>query len=220
MLERQAHGALDPADAAELQAHVASCASCQAFAALIRQVEGQLAARAADAENRVVWADCERRVEREARGMRVLPWTLGALCLGVPGVFLCVFVTQLVRHRSSEVSGWMAALTSLFFVWVFVAGAAIRRRWLSRYTLAQTSREGLFAMYREQLAEDRRSSRQAATILLVAATAALAVRALGPTMIGVERISLVLLAAVFFAAGSYFLFRRAPQIDRQIRELG
>ncbi len=153
-IEQAAHGALSAP--AELEAHVAVCVSCQAFAGLVRQVEGELAQRVASAERSVAWADCRRRIDREQRGMRLLPWTLCALGLFPVSIVLARGITLFSLS--------LAGLMALFFCWVFYAGWRIRRRWLGEYGEARTTPEGLVGLYRKQTAEDRRGVRLAVNL--------------------------------------------------------
>jgi hypothetical protein len=217
-IEQQAHGALPQEENVRLEAHLAECVDCRAFAGLVHRVEGGLIHRAAEAEQAMVWTACEQHVRRQARGMRMLPWTLGVFFFG-PAAMLALVMLTGGRHGST--SGWVVlGLWCAIQAWVFATAWGIRRRWLQSYAQAQVVSNGLVALFRQQLEQDRRGFRILAALLEVLGFGGLvSFFAIQHQPQTIEDWAMLAGSPMLIGVGIYIWFWRLPSMERKIREL-
>jgi hypothetical protein len=78
-IERQGHESLAPGEAGELEAHLAECASCRAYAVLANGMERTMQTAGAELGARIDWLRVRAGVDQGARRARRELWA-GALC--------------------------------------------------------------------------------------------------------------------------------------------
>lgn len=209
-LEMRRHGALDPAESREVEAHLARCAECtraevqaEAIAAMLRNTP------APDPSQE---AAIMARAERQTRRQSYLP-------LGV----LLSFILQ------GALLSWLIAPDSMLKVWsVFwvtgalgAAGSALLlRTHLRRARAAMTQGvEAWIAGRRRTLLEYRARMKLLRFVgpALALGTGAAAMRA---TALGHSHIPLLWTATFIFLVGAVVMLRFGGAVDRELRSLG
>jgi hypothetical protein len=204
------HGALGAAEAVDLDAHLATCATCRAFAASQMGLEQTLHQRTAAEVARIDWQALERGVARLRRSYRLKLWLAPLFFLQVPLVFL-IGSGKLPPIEMLVLGPPATVLLYVGFVWL------VNRPFRS-LLLAGASTEDLAAGYAAEL--QRRRVR--AWVFIVAnlgfVALGLAMALLGPADTR-SRLSALFVAAFFGVWAFVDLAFTLPRIARNLAEV-
>src|SRR5205823_7293768 len=107
-IERRGHGALAADEAGELEAHLAECAACRAYAGLARGMERTMQTAGAELGERIDWARVRAGVDHGARRARRELWAGAAFAMGI--IAMWVHTWQKVLASPAVVTVLLAAL--------------------------------------------------------------------------------------------------------------
>jgi hypothetical protein len=201
------HGALDADEERTLDAHLAGCASCRAFAASSGTIETALR-KQVDAEVATVdWRALEAGVRRLQRSYKLKLWLAPLFLLQIPLVFL--LGTGHLPPRELLIAG--PPMTVLLFVgWVWWMNRPLRA-----LTRAGRSREDLVLGYARELGRRRIIALGFAVLNTLLTVACLANAVLQPEI----RFYSIFCATVFGGWAAYDLFVRLPRLRRALAEV-
>src|SRR5712692_4282140 len=102
-IERRGHGALAADEAGELEAHLAECAPCRAYAGLARGMERTMQTAGADLGERIDWARVRAGVDHGARRARRELWSGAAFAMGIIAMWVHTWQKVLASLASPAV---------------------------------------------------------------------------------------------------------------------
>lgn len=201
------HGALDAEEERTLDAHLAGCASCRAFAASSGTIETALR-KQVDAEVATVdWRALEDGVRRLQRSYKRKLWLAPLFLLQIPIAFL--LATGHLPPRELLIAG--PPMTVLIFVgWVWLMNRPLRA--LAR---AGRSSEDLVLGYVRELGRQRLRARVFAVLNTLLTVGCLASAAIQPEI----RLYSIFCAAVFGGWAAYDLWVRLPRLRRALAKV-
>jgi anti-sigma factor RsiW len=201
------HGALDAEEERTLDAHLATCASCRAFAASSGTIETALR-KQVDAEVATVdWRAIEDGVRRMQRSYRWKLWLAPLFLLQVPLIFL--LGTGHLPPRELLIAG--PPMTVLLFVgWVWLMNRPLRA-----LTRAGQNREDLVLGYARELGRRRIRALVFAVMNTLLTVFWLVNAVLQPEI----RLYSIFAAAVFGGWAAYDLWVRLPRIKCALAEV-
>ncbi len=207
-IEMRLHGALEAARAAELDAHLATCAACRAFEALARDTEARLATQAAVEVRAVDWEAL--RVRLRASVTREFNQGWRSLLL-----FFLVEVSAilLIGEGHFPDSELVLVLVGILAV-VMLARRVSERRQLRR---VERWPQGFLKHYRARL---ERNVKYAPTILQMVVLGALSLwLTLKDAHSWTERGGAVLYALGFVGLSAHARWVHVPRLKRELDEL-
>lgn len=204
------HGALDPAEEARLDAHLAGCASCRTFATAGGDIDSALKRHAEVDAAAVDWKKVEDGVGRLRRAYRRKLWLAPLFLLQVPIVFLLAVgqlpPAQLLAAAPSTV------LLYLAYVWLV-------NRPFREVMAVVRSGEDLVVAYARELRRQALRARIFAAVNLALAIASLL--AAVTASVGVRpRLYFFGCVLVFGAWAAYDLGVKLPRLRRALAEAG
>jgi hypothetical protein len=153
-IEQRRYGALDPAGAARLEEHLASCPDCRAFATLTSETEDEMRQQAALTISRVDWTRIEHGIGNWRDEIRRRPWrSLIETIVMLPALWL-VFGFNMIGPTVGAVIG------------LEIVRRRLRGR-LAESQRAEASRGALLDFYRRQLDREIMEHRRAVAIAAV-----------------------------------------------------
>ncbi len=203
------HGALEPARVAALEAHLAGCASCRAFAAATGGQAASLRAAAEDESGRVDWDRVQEGVEGLRRSYRRKLWLVPLVLFALP-LALLVSGGRFADPRLYVLFPTSNLLVYLAYLWL------IGRPFREVVAVAKTG-EPLLAGYVRELRRQR-----VRTWLFVAWNGAAALIMLASALFGMGarlRLFGALGALAFGAWVAYDLAARLPRLRRALAEV-
>jgi hypothetical protein len=218
-IERRGHGALAADEAGELEAHLAECAPCRAYAGLARGSERTMQTAGAELGERIDWERVRAGVDHGARRARRELWVGAFFAMGITAVWVTIPPWQKVLASPVVVTVLLAALIPAAALCA-IAFRHIRGRALSAGA-ARTSDGAALGWMREEL-DGRIRERRNVLFLEVAICALLAVVALLEQIPdeGSFRLWFVAGAAVVSGDAAWTAFRALPRLLRERNELG
>lgn len=214
-IEKRGHEALASSENAALQAHLAGCASCRAYAGLAHGMERTMQTAGAELDGRIDWQRVRAEVEQGARRARHELWAGGAWAL---------FCIAVVPWRQLLAAPIPLAVLVAALVPAALLCAIVYRQTRGRALSAGASRASdaaALGWLREEL-NARIRGRRRALFLEVAACAVVAAVALLEQVPDRAWLRLVLVAGVVLVFGDagWAAFRALPRLERERAELG
>lgn len=207
-IEQRAHGALPPAQQAELAAHLAGCASCRDFAALVSRIEASLVDRVKATLTRVDWARVDREVAVQSFVARWVLMLFGVLPLVSLGV-----LTAKDPHRPELLVPY-----GVFAVAVAALCWGMRRRWLQQWERGAS--EDLLAFYRRWLDQRVRDARQSIATCVGVGLAVPAVVLVGaPPQTVFDKLAVGSAPVVLLGSAVYLAVVHLPRLRRERRAI-
>ncbi len=218
-IERRGHGALAADDAGELDAHLAECAPCSAYAGLARGMERTMQTAGAELGEKIDWARVRAGVDQGARRAQRELWAVAVYAIGITAVWVLIPPWQKALASPALVTVLVAAIIPAA-VLCAIALRHARGRALSAGA-ARTSNGAALGWMREEL-DARIRERRNVLFLEVAICALLAVVALLEQIPdeGAFRLFFVAGVAVVFGDAAWTAFRALPRLQRERNELG
>ena len=204
------HGALDAVEAAALDAHLATCAGCRAFAAGSGSIETALKERVAEEAAKVDWARLQREVMAWRRNYLLKLILAPLFLLQVPLAFL--FATGHLPPRELLLAGPPSTVA------IFVAYVWLVNRPFREVTAVVRGSDDLLRGYVRELRRRRLRARIFATVHV-----ALTVCSLGIAVVDRDDgmvLYALLCVLVFGAWALYDLMLALPRLKQALEEAG
>lgn len=207
-LDRRAHGALDDAEGAALDAHVAECDACRGYAALARDVDAGLRAASDGAARVARWERIEARLEARARRMRRARWLVPTALLGAAAFAHAI---GLPLRAALVMAAGALVVTAL--------ARRLSSRWLAALERASLGEGGLVAFSRAEVEAELRAARRGSVALVALAAAQVGVvEGLGVRR-ELDRALVLGGAALLVLTAVQLAFVEAPRLRREREEL-
>jgi predicted anti-sigma-YlaC factor YlaD len=209
-LERRAHGdALEADLAASVDAHVAGCERCRAYAAAMTVTSAGLASIAESASASVDWAEVERRIRERSMSRLGHVLVVGAIGLA------CVLVAGFGIAPPGHLPETLLVMLLVSAVPVAIRITAVYRG--TRRSLALTSRDDLFAAERAYLAHRLRVVRSGRWVALAVVVGVLATAVAEPRLSA--RLGYVVLGLFVAVVWIRTVRVSLPELERAAAEL-
>jgi anti-sigma factor RsiW len=205
-IEMRQHGALEPAEEAALDAHLATCDSCRRIAAESGATDAVLRDNARREIAAVDWSAIERGVTRLRRAYRRKLWLAPLFLLQVP---LCVLLATGRMPDATMLAIGPASTVAIYVAWVWMVNRPFRE-----VLAVVRSPDDLLRAYRRELRRQRLRSRIFAAVNgAITLTCAAAALFDGDPR---SRIYAVGCAAVFGAWTAYDVLWKLPRLGRAL----
>ncbi|MBI5067874.1 MAG: zf-HC2 domain-containing protein [Deltaproteobacteria bacterium] len=209
-VEQRRHGALGPEETRALEAHLAGCERCRAYAGEAARADAALAASAEAAVGGADWARLEASVRRQVRsGARRVVFDLATVAVAVPPAVLGL------APEGRRAGALGAALLAC------AAAALVRggyHGFLARRARGLAGQE-LLAFHRAALRADLRRA-LAGRWLALAGALGFAAWAMAPGVAPLGRVALAEASLLVAGTWIYVLAVRVPRLRRQLASLG